>query len=179
MKRCSILLTTLLVLATLPAYADTGKTFMGVGAHFAGRNLEFDKSMGASFVAGHQWNDSWALVLETLFLDDFDMSNPLTDDDIDVRQVAALLRWYPVTTTRARGYISAGLGYLDIHVADDNTAQHGSLSRSDVCARGNMGIDWPLNESLSLEVELAGTAGIDRLSLVSFHDWNMKLLYTF
>ena len=179
MKRGIIVITTLLILSIQPAYADTGKTFMGVGAHFAGRNFEFDKSTGASFIAGHQWNDSWALVLETLFLDDFNISNPLTEDDIDVRQVAALLRWYPVTTSRARCYLSAGLGYLDIHVSDDDAVQQGSLSRSDVCARGNMGIDWPLNETLSLEVELAGTAGIDRLSLVSFHDWNMKLLYTF
>ncbi|SCY63181.1 porin family protein [Desulfoluna spongiiphila] len=179
MTRRILVLASLLALIIQPAFAANGKTFMGVGAHFAGKNFEFDKSTGASFVAGHQWNDSWALVLETLFLDDFDISNPLTDDDVDVRQVAAMLRWYPVTTTRARAYLSAGLGYLDIHVSDDGTADHGTLSRSDVCARGNMGIDWPLNDTLALEVELAGTAGIDDLSLVSFHDWNMKLLYTF
>ncbi|BCS98618.1 hypothetical protein DSLASN_42500 [Desulfoluna limicola] len=179
MKRCIILITTLLALTIHPACADAGKTFMGVGAHFAGRNFHVDKSTGASVVAGHQWNDSWALVLETLFLEDFDISNPLNDEAIDVRQVAALLRWYPVTTSRARCYLSAGLGYLSIHVADDNTVQYGALSRSAACARGDMGIDWPLNETLSLEVELAGSAGIEKLSLVSFHDWNMKLLYTF
>lgn len=179
MKRCLLLIATLLAFSLSPAYAENGRTFMGAGAHFAGKNFEFDKATGASFVAGHQWNATWAVVLETLFLDDFDISNPLTDEEIDIRQVAALVRWYPVTTHRVRGYLSAGLGYLDIHVSDDGTANHGTLSRSDVCARGNMGLDWPLNDALALEVELAGTAGIDDLSLVSFHDWNMRLLYTF
>ncbi|WP_300670023.1 porin family protein [Desulfoluna sp.] len=178
MKRCILLITAMLVLIIQPASADNGKTFMGVGAHFAGKNFEFDKSTGASFTAGHHWNETWALVLETLFLDDFDISNPLTDDDVDVRQVSALLRWYPIITNSAKPYISAGIGYLDIHVSDDNTL-NGRLSKADICARGNMGIDWPLNDNLALEIELAGTAGIDKLSLVSFHDWNMKLLYTF
>lgn len=179
MKRSLLLIPILLVLSLQPAYAATGKNFMGVGAHFAGKDFEFDKSTGASFVAGHQWNDAWAVVFETLFIDDFDISNPLTDEGVDVRQVSALVRWYPVTTSRARGYLAAGVGYLDIHVSHDDSAHNGSLSRSDVCARGNMGLDWSLNETLSLEAELAGTAGIDDLSLVSFHDWNLKLLYTF
>lgn len=179
MTRRVLLIVGLLALLTQPAFAANCGTFMGVGAHFAGKNFEFDKSSGASFVAGHHIHTDWALLLETLFLDDFDISNPLTDDDVDVRQVAVMLRWYPVSSNRARAYLSAGLGYLDIHVSDDGTANHGKLSRSDACARGNMGIDWPLNDTLSLEVELAGTAGIDDLSLVSFHDWNMKLIYTF
>lgn len=179
MKRSLLLIPFLFVLVCPAAHAGPGKNFMGVGAHFAGKNFEFDKSSGASLMAGHPFTHAFAVVLETLFLDDFHISNPLTNDDIDVCQVAALIRWYPVTTPRVKCYLSAGIGYLDIHVSDSDAPHHSTLSESDICARGNMGLDWPLNDALSLEVELAGTAGVDKLSLVSFHDWNLKLLYTF
>ncbi|SCX76230.1 outer membrane beta-barrel protein [Desulfoluna spongiiphila] len=178
MKRMIIAVTAILVLLGQTAFAGEGNTFrLSAGPSLFYDSVNQDAGAGGYLTLGYRVAPSVELEVYGATSNHFEVDNDLTRGDASVSMVTFGARYLSSMGDKSIGYISAGVGVLELE-ADDVPAGTDD-SRSGGVARFGVGVDFPLTPHLGVTCGAGFNRGFGSTDEIILFDLTTALFCTF
>lgn len=190
------------------SYAESNQGFyVGLGGSYAlenfnedemginentGANIDFDNATGINVKVGYQLTDLFALEFDFNKLSSFDGSDtvtysgyPLTlDAKIDITTYMLVAKFTPALNLKsAKPFIVAGYGIMEGDMDVDGSLLgipiSESDSESDQAVKAGIGIDFFVNENVSIGIEGDYVVGLGDLDNIKYTNLSLGAAYHF
>lgn len=178
MKRIIFICTAILMLQGQTLFAAEGDLFR----ISAGPTLMYDAfnqevGTGGHLTVGYRLNPSWEVEVYGATSSHFEVDNDLTHGDASVSMVTLGGRYVSSMGTHSKGFISFGVGALELDAEEMVTGEDDS--RSGGVARFGVGVDVPLTDHLGVTFGAGFNRGFGATDEVILFDLTTSLFCTF
>jgi len=157
------------LLMSVPAMAED--TYISIGGVYAIENfdtglIDFDNTEGLNLRAGCNITDTFAVELTYDYLPGFSWSYDglSADADIETLMLAGKLS----TGEKVRPYFTGGIGVMRGDLTVSYLGQALTASESDMCGKAGIGVDYFIEDNVSLGLEGAYVVGFGDMDMVEY-----------
>ena len=177
MKKISLIFALLLLVAQplFAAESDTVRLSAGPVMMYDAFNQEV--GIGGQFALGYRLNSSWEAEVYGATTSHFDVDTDLTDGDASVSMLTLGGRYVSSMGTHSKGYISAGIGALELEA--EHSLSDEDDSRCGGVARFGVGVDVPLTDHIGMTCGAGFNRGFGDTDEVILFDLTTSLFCSF
>lgn len=164
------------LMAFLPgtAFSDKDKFYLGAGMAYQAdafnASQDYDNTYGVNLALGYDVMDSFSMEVQFDKFNEFGVSNPITEDDIDVKAYSLNFKYYPAKEkTDVNGYLLLGSGWMDMDASNESSLKDRSSEESGLYAKFGVGSDFVVSDKISFYLEADYVEGFGDLNPLEFY----------